>query len=546
MQPGDVLLVEMTEMAPSGDAVARAGERRLLVAGGLPGERARVRIVAERGETLLAELVELQTRSPHRVEPACRHAGECGGCAWQHVAYPEQLRLKTRIVEKLLQDALGPRAPQVQPMLGVPAGPDGTPRGFRQKAAFVFGVGPQGKGLLMGHFARGTHRVVPVEECPVHSPRANRIAFALRDELARARVPVAFAERGGLLRHVVVRTNVDESEAAAVLVVTNGHRMLRAPLERLLKSPERPTGLMLNLHDRPGPYLVGRETVRIDGQGHVKEDRLGPSFIVSPTGFFQTNVVAAAELLRLVEAGLPERPRLNVLDLYSGSGLFALPLARKGHVVTAVEESRKATRDAALNGRVNQIPRERLRLTCAKVEDAVGRLEDERFDAVILDPPRQGCPPQVVRDVAERLRPERLILVSCNPESLARELSLALRAGYRARLVQPVDMFPHTPHVEAVAVLERLGAAHPRERSRGRQERPAGRGRPERPRGRGRPDAGKNEPARGRGRDERPASGGGGRRPPGRGRDDKPAPEGRDARGRSGKPAGRQRSGRRR
>jgi 23S rRNA (uracil1939-C5)-methyltransferase len=474
MRLGDVLHVEMTEMAPSGEAVAWAGERRLLVPGGLTGDRARVRVVAERGESQLGELVELTASSPHRVRPACRHAGECGGCAWQHVAYPEQLRLKQRILERLLHDSLGPRAPHVQPMIGMPAGPDGMPWGFRHKAAFVFGAGREHGRVVMGHFARGTHRIVPVEECPVHSARANRIAFAMRDELLRERALLSLVMKRGLLRHVVVRTNVEESEAAAVLVVLEAHRLLEAPLQRLSRSPARPTGLMLNIHERPGPYLFGGKTVRLDGSGHVREDRLGPTFLISPTGFFQTNVVAAAELLRLVEAGLPRRRRLRVLDLYSGSGLFALPLARAGHLVTAVEESRKATRDAALNGRLNQIPQSRLRLTCAKVEEALGRLSRERFDAVILDPPREGCPAQVVSDVVLKLRPERLILVSCNPESLAGELAIAIGAGYRARLVSPVDMFPHTPHVEAVAVLERPGRPprdEPPARGRGRGER---------------------------------------------------------------------------
>jgi len=530
-------------MAPTGEAIALVGERRLLVPGALPGERARVRVVGERGESLLGELVEVTSSSPQRVRPACRHASECGGCAWQHISYPEQLRLKKRILDKLLQDALGRHAPHVQPVLGMPVGPDGMPWAFRHKAAFVFGAGSEGRGPVMGHFARGTHTVVPVEECPVHSARANRIAFALRDELVRAEIPVAFVEKGGLLRHLVVRTSVDEKEAAAVLVVTDGHRMLKPPLQRLLKSAERPTGLMLNLHDRPGPYLFGGETVRLDGQGHVREDRLGPTFLVSPTGFFQTNVVAAAELLRLVQAGLPGRPKLNVLDLYSGSGLFALPIARAGHVVTAVEESRKATRDAALNGRVNQIPQSRLRLTCQTVEDALGRLKREHFDAVILDPPRQGCPPQVLRDITLGLRPERLILVSCNPESLARELALATGAGYRARLVQPVDMFPHTPHIETVAVLERPGRPRQAERpsGRGRERRFREGERRERPGGRQRPESGKSEGPRVPGRDGRQ-----GGRAGAAGRKERPDGSRRDAKPRAGKPFDRQRPGKRR
>ena len=191
----------------------------------------------------------------------------------------------------------------------------------------------------------------------------------------------------------------------------------------------------------------------IDGTGHVREEGLGPAFLVSPTAFFQTNVAAAEVLLRLVSEGCQGMPA--VLDLYSGSGLFALPLAMRGHRVTAVEESRKGVRDAELNRKTNGVGEEQLRLVSSSVERALPRLTPGAYDAVVLDPPREGCPPEVLRGVFGRLRPARAVLVSCNPGALARELPAAARAGYRVLGVQPVDMFPHTPHVEAVAVLER-------------------------------------------------------------------------------------------
>jgi 23S rRNA (uracil1939-C5)-methyltransferase len=324
---------------------------------------------------------------------------------------------------------------------------------FRQKAAFVFGNGPGG--LVMGHFARGTNDVVPVEECPVHSARANRVAFALRDALAAARVPGAGATTDGLARHVVVRTSRDEREAVAMLVATRDDPSLAAPMRALLDGAEKPEGLVLNLHDRPGPYLVGRESRRVAGPGHVEETALGPEFLVSPSSFFQTNVGAAGTLVRLVVEALPGETGLRVLDLYSGGGLFALPLALRGHSVVAVEESRKGTRDAELNRRQNGVGEDRLKLVCSSVERALPHLKAGAFDAVVLDPPREGCPPEVVREVFSRLRPARGVIVSCNPESLARELPLAVAAGYRVVRVQPVDMFPHTPHTESVTVLER-------------------------------------------------------------------------------------------
>ena len=456
-------VVTLTGMDRSGAAVASAGEERLVVPGGIPGERVRVRRVRRVGRaapeggtrrgSVLAEIVAVEEASPNRVVPRCRHAARCGGCAWQHLAYPEQLRRKAAALEVLLRKAMGEAAPRVSPAIGMPPGGDGMPWRFRQKAAFVFGNGPGG--LVMGHFARGTNDVVPVEECPVHASRANRIAFALRDALASAGIRGAGASTEGLARHVVVRTTRDESEAVAMLVATREDPALQAPLRALLEGPAPPDGLVLNLHDRPGPYLVGRRSVRVAGPGHVREGALGPAFLVSPVSFFQTNVAAAGTLVRLVIEALPGDTGLRVLDLYSGGGLFALPLALRGHTVTAVEESRKGTRDAELNRRQNGVGEDRLKLVCSSVERALPHLKAGAFDAVVLDPPREGCPPEVVRGVFGRLRPARGVLVSCDPEALARELPIAVEAGYRIVRVQPVDMFPHTPHTESIAVLER-------------------------------------------------------------------------------------------
>ena len=323
----------------------------------------------------------------------------------------------------------------------------------------------------MGHFAEGTQHVVPVVECPVHASRANRVAFALRDALARARIPAAGPRLDGVLRHLLVRTTRDERQAVAMLVVTRNDRRLRAPIRALLDGPDAPTGFLVNVHDRPGPYMVGRETIKIDGRPQVREDALGLPFLISPTAFFQTNVDAAAELLRLVLAEAPEAPPLRVLDLYAGSGLFALPLAARGHTVTAVEENAQAVDDADRNLQLARIPRARVRFLAARVEEALPRLERDPIDLAVIDPPRQGCPAEVLRGLFRTVAPPRVIYVSCNPEALAMELPGIVDAGYTITMVQPVDMFPHTPHLETVVTLRRGAAASPATPDEPRQRR---------------------------------------------------------------------------
>jgi 23S rRNA (uracil1939-C5)-methyltransferase len=383
--------------------------------------------------------------------PRCAHFGVCGGCQWQDVAYPAQLERKRSTLETLLGGAVRTGLPRVAPVVPMPVGDDGMPWAFRHKAAFVFGAGPQG--LTMGHFATGGRAVVPVAECPVHGGRANQIAFRLYEALARARVTAAGPRLDGVLRHVIVRTSADERDAVALLVVTRNDPSLRRPVRALLASPDRPDGFYLNIHDRPSPYMVGRKTIRLDGHAHVRERLIGPTFLVSATAFFQTNPFAATALVELVLAQATGE-RLRVLDLYAGSGLFSLPLAMRGHHVTAVEENRQAVNDATRNLEVNRIAAGRVRLVCARVEDALAGLARAPVDLVVLDPPRQGCAPAVLDAVFGTIVPPRVVYVSCDADALATELPLIVAHGYRVASLQPVDMFPHTPHVETVAVLE--------------------------------------------------------------------------------------------
>jgi len=297
----------------------------------------------------------------------------------------------------------------------------------------------------MGHYELKSRRIVPVEECPVHSDRGNRIAFALRDQLIRSGVSA------GLLRHVIIRTTRDDQEAVAMLVVTRNDKSLRRPVRALLDSEDRPDGFFININAKPGPFMVGGETIRVAGRNQVRETVGGMSYLVSPDAFFQTNVRAASVLQQCVIEGVGNARR--VLDLYCGSGLFGLPLAAAGARVVGIEENRQAVKDAEANVRLNRIPQGRVRFIAARVEEGLERLAREAWDAVILDPPRQGCPQPVLAGVFERIAPSRAVYVSCNPDVLAVELPMILDLEYGVERVQAVDMFPHTDHIEAVVTL---------------------------------------------------------------------------------------------
>lgn len=316
----------------------------------------------------------------------------------------------------------------------------------------------------MGHYARGSRRIVVVRECPVHDHRGNRAAFGLFDAFERAGVAAAspvepYGDRGikaGVLRSLAVRVATAGPEVMATLVVANDRdKQLRAATRRGMEDPGAPTALHLNLHPRDDAFIFGRDTRRISGPERLRDEVAGTSFLLSPTAFFQTNVHAAAILVRLVLEAIPHTAM--VLDLYAGSGLFALPLAKRGQRVTAIEEDRSAIADGEASARLNRVPAGRCRFVVGRVETALASVRTA--DAVVLDPPREGCAPEVIRDLLGRVRPQRVVYISCNPEALARDLAEASAFPYAIDSVQPVDMFPHTAHVETVVTLSAISKA---------------------------------------------------------------------------------------
>lgn len=449
-----IIDLDIEALDAGGDGIASVGHRRLSIPFTIPGERVRVRLDRRGRDRTVPTLVEIVRPSPHRVRPRCAHFGgqttgaACGGCTWQHISYPEQLRLKRALLDRLVGEAV-PGAPPARPPLAVSSE---APWGFRNTVHFAFARRPgggTGRSLVMGHYARGSRRVIPVRECPVHDERGNAFAFLARDRFAAAGIEPAGA--GGVLRGLAVRVGSRTPEMMATFLVTgDADRRLRAATRDLLaKSP--PTSAHLNLHDRDDGLVFGERTRRLHGQERMREEIAGVSLLMSPTAFFQTHVRAAEILVGLVLDAVP--PGAEVIDLYAGGGLFAIPLARAGHVVVAVEENPAAVADGEAALRLNPGTRDRCRFIARRAETAAPALKGT--DLVVLDPPRDGCSISVLRAVFERLRPPRAVYVSCSPESLAADLKTICGRGYRIRSLQPVDMFPHTAHVETVATLDR-------------------------------------------------------------------------------------------
>ena len=380
----------------------------------------------------------------------CPIARDCGGCEWLAVPYPIQLRRKQEHVEALLGEAAERDGAVVEAIRGMD-----EPTRYRHKAATPFAHARGGR-VACGFYAAGTHRIVPCESCLAEDERARRVLNAVARVAERLHVPPYDEDRGvGVLRHAVVRCGWQTDDVLLTLV----SRVEELRDERHLVSELRAacpevTSIVLNVNDRRTNAILGRRNRTLFGPGVMHDRLLGLTFEIGPTSFYQTNPAQTEVLYRLALDGAQGAHR--VLDAYCGTGTIGVCAAASSNEmqVTGIEQVRGAVACAERNARANGVG-DRCRFVAADATAWMAREgAGERFDAVVMDPPRAGSTPEFLAGVA-RLAPERVVYVSCNVVTQARDLEVLCAKGYRLARVAPVDMFPHTKHVECVAVLER-------------------------------------------------------------------------------------------
>ena len=447
VEKGDELSLEVESLADGPDAMCKAGDYVIFVAGALPGERVLVRVTSAGRKFGRADLLRVERPSPDRVGPACRHFLECGGCHFQHLAYEKQLEHKEARLTKTLEWGLGRKSLPVLPM----AAPE-SPWGQRNKIAFHL-VGRAGE-ADPGFFRMRSRDIVPVAECPVQDPEGTQLAFDSVDAINRVGIEpwIELGDRG-VLKALVVRKMKGTGESHVTLVSKTPRIPREEKIVRQLLDLGA-TAVSVNVNERPGPQLMGRQTNVLSGPPRITETIGGVKYLSSAGAFFQTSSWGAAFLadavVRLVDA--PEGAR--VIDLYSGGGLLSLALAKHGADVTGIEENPAAAGDARASAKASGLEN-RTRFATGPAESLVRDLQREKRPfAVVLDPPREGCDPRVI-DAVSQLSPERIVYVSCDPQSLARDLAQFERAGWETTRIEPLDMFPHAFHLETVAVLER-------------------------------------------------------------------------------------------
>ncbi|GAB4405610.1 MAG: 23S rRNA (uracil(1939)-C(5))-methyltransferase RlmD [Anaerolineales bacterium] len=401
--------LRIESLAHLGAGIARDGGKVVFVPYTVPGDVVRARVIEDKPRFARAVVEEVLEPSPHRVEPLCPYFGDCGGCQWQHIAYPMQTQYKSRIVGEQLEHVGKLAGVAVRETVGM-----ADPWGYRNSARLT--VGPDG---ALGFQRAESHEVVAVEDCLILHP--------LLRELLRT-LDVEFPELTALTLRAGIRTG-----ERLVVLETAGDEPPEIEVDI-------PVSCALALEDGRAATLIGATAIH--------EVVAGRRYRISPTSFFQVNTLGAERLVEVVAQALEPQGWERLLDLYCGVGLFGLSLAGRVGEVVGVESAPSAVADALANAE----GMDNVTLVEGPAEEALPALEGG-FDLAVVDPPRGGMDPVALRALVEK-RPRRIAYVSCEPTTLARDCAALVSAGYRLRWVQPVDMFPQTYHIESVALLE--------------------------------------------------------------------------------------------
>jgi len=405
-------------MAHGGAALGRHEGKVVFVPYAIPGEEVLVEIVEDKGRYARGRLVEVLAPSTQRVPPPCPHFGShatvaavgCGGCHWQHIAYEAQLAFKQRIVQDQLERIGCFESVPVKPVIE-------SPEPWRYRNHVQFALDEQGR---LGFMAAESQRVVPIEECYIMHPLLDEVFGALDLELPE-------------LKRLSLRCGVNTGQRMAVFETYEDE-----PFELEV---DLPVSCVFLLSDGRTATLIGQE--------YISEVLAGQEYRISARSFFQANTLQAEKLVRLVRDYLAPTGSEVLLDAYCGVGVFGLSLVGEVGQVIGVEESPNAVADARFNAGLAD-----------NVEFVEGRVEEVLpslgvpIDLVVLDPPRQGCASETLTALAG-LIPAKIVYVSCDPATLARDSRRLVQAGYQLDEVQPVDMFPQTYHIESVALLRR-------------------------------------------------------------------------------------------
>ena len=448
-QVGAEHVVKITGLSHEALGVGRVKNRVVFIPQAIPGDEVRIRLSHVKERLAYGELLSLVEQSPARRTPSCPHAPLCGGCQLQHMDYRAQLSWKRQQVQDALE-RLGGLEAEVLPTIGMD-----DPFHYRNKAQLP--LGRQGREVVMGFFQRGTHDIVDLSGCEIQHPLITRLALKVKRAVQELGIePYDETRHTGALRHAVIRVSFTQGRLMLILV-TRTRKLPRGEelIARLRREVPELSSVVHNINPQVTNVILGPETKVLWGAEYLLDAIGHLRYAVSPASFFQVNPLETKVLYDLVVQNLQLAGDETVLDLYCGAGTIGLYLASQAGKVIGVETVRAAVEDARRNAELNGITN--AEFYAGRAEEVLPQLIQEytAIDAAVVDPPRKGCDPMVLEALAEADVPA-LVYVSCNPATLARDLSYLAGLGYEAGPIQSVDMFPWTSHVECVVLMSKV------------------------------------------------------------------------------------------
>ncbi|MBR2732526.1 MAG: 23S rRNA (uracil(1939)-C(5))-methyltransferase RlmD [Clostridia bacterium] len=448
LHKNDVVTLTVDACTIDGSGIGRADGMAVFLPAAAVGDTVSAHILKVKKNYAFAKVAQVIAPSPDRIPPACPVFPRCGGCAFQHIAYEAECRIKAQHVADCLQ-RIGGVTPAVQPLLAAP-----ETRHYRNKAQYPLAL--RDGQLQIGFYAPHSHRVVHCPDCSLQPPEFAQILAVFERWIRESGVSIYDeTAHAGLLRHIYLRKGAATGELM-VCAVINGERLPReAALVEALQAVPGVKSILLNSNTADTNVVLGPACRTLWGADAIEDRLCGLTFRISPLSFYQVNRDQAERLYQTAADYAALTGSETLLDLYCGTGTIGLTMAHKTKRLIGVEVVPAAIEDAKINALRNGI--HNAEFLCADAGEAAKTLRERGLqpDVVILDPPRKGCSPETVAQVAA-FRPDRIVYVSCDPATLARDCAAFAEHGYQPVSATPVDLFPRTGHIETVVLLVKL------------------------------------------------------------------------------------------
>ena len=455
MQKNDELILKIEDMGVDGAGIGKADGMTFFVKDAVIGDVVRAKVMKLKKTYGYARLMELLEASPDRVEPNCPYYRQCGGCQIQALSYEKQLEFKERKVRNNLERIGGFSEIPMEPIVGME-----EPYHYRNKAQFPVGTDKDGH-IVTGFYAGRTHTIIPNRDCALGLPVNREILDLVIDFMEKYHVSAYDEKTGkGLVRHVLIRCGFTSKEKMVCLIINGKSLPHSEKLVEALRKIDGMTSISINCNTGRTNVILGRKTVVLWGQEYIT-DQIGEiSYEISPVSFYQVNPVQTEKLYGLALEYADLHGEENVWDLYCGIGTISLFLAQKAKQVYGVEIIPQAIENAKRNAVKNGI--ENAEFFVGKSEEVLPEFYEKEAaagrkahaDVIVVDPPRKGCDEKLLETIV-KMAPDRVVYVSCDSATLARDLKILCENGYELKRVRAVDQFCHTVHTESVCLMER-------------------------------------------------------------------------------------------